>query len=100
MPYSPAIDYLAGIRARRVIILANGDATILTIEDRADRPETWAEISSVVLLGEAFAVLTLGTAVVTRPTVIAASIISIALMKFCASVPIHCPQGSLVGVLT
>lgn len=100
------IDYL---RARQgkdsVIILANADATILTIEGQADalkhaglgdiRPGTcWSE--------SARGTNALGTALVEARTVQidCGEHYLERLSDFsCTSVPIHCPQGDLLGVL-
>ncbi|HDQ4574558.1 sigma-54-dependent Fis family transcriptional regulator [Pseudomonas aeruginosa] len=102
----PAIDYLAEHQGKTgVIILANADATILTIEGRADRLKDMGieDIVRGACWSEAVrGTNALGTALVeARPTVIDCGEHYLDRLNeiSCASVPIHCPQGNLVGVL-
>lgn len=102
----PAIDYLAERQGQDgLIILANADATILSIEGRADRLKG----SGVqdITLGACWSEATrgtnaLGTALVeARTTMIDCGEHYLDRLSHfsCTSVPIHCPQGEILGVL-
>ncbi|WMI98129.1 sigma-54-dependent Fis family transcriptional regulator [Pseudomonas chlororaphis subsp. aurantiaca] len=102
----PAIDYLAERQGKDgLIILANADATILSIEGRADRLKG----SGVqdITLGACWSEATrgtnaLGTALVeARTTLIDCGEHYLDRLSHfsCTSVPIHCPQGEILGVL-
>ncbi|QLL11501.1 sigma-54-dependent Fis family transcriptional regulator [Pseudomonas chlororaphis] len=102
----PAIDYLAERQGQDgLIILANADATILSIEGRADRLKG----SGVqdIALGACWSEATrgtnaLGTALVeARTTLIDCGEHYLDRLSHfsCTSVPIHCPQGEILGVL-
>ncbi|WP_198919184.1 sigma-54-dependent Fis family transcriptional regulator [Pseudomonas chlororaphis] len=102
----PAIDYLAERQGQDgLIILANADATILSIEGRADRLKG----SGVqdITLGACWSEATrgtnaLGTALVeARTTLIDCGEHYLDRLSHfsCTSVPIHCPQGEILGVL-
>jgi len=102
----PAIDYLAERQGQDgLIILANADATILAVEGRADRLKG----SGVqdITLGACWSEATrgtnaLGTALVeARTTLIDCGEHYLDRLSHfsCTSVPIHCPQGEILGVL-
>jgi transcriptional regulator of acetoin/glycerol metabolism len=102
----PAIDYLAERQGKDgLIILANADATILAVEGRADRLKG----SGVqdITLGACWSEATrgtnaLGTALVeARTTLIDCGEHYLDRLSHfsCTSVPIHCPQGEILGVL-
>ncbi|MFJ4195673.1 sigma-54-dependent Fis family transcriptional regulator [Pseudomonas sp. NPDC089534] len=102
----PAIDYLAGRQGKEgLIILANADATILAVEGRADRLKGSGlqDITLGACWSEAArGTNALGTALVeARPTLIDCGEHYLdRLTDFsCTSVPIHCPQGDILGVL-
>ena len=102
----PAIDYLAERHGKTgVIILANSDATILTVEGRADRLKDMgmADIARGACWSEAArGTNALGTALVeARTTMIDCGEHFLDRLNqiSCASVPIHCPQGNILGVL-
>ena len=102
----PAIDYLAERQGKEgLIILANSDATILAVEGRADRLKGSGlqDITLGACWSEAArGTNALGTALVeARPTLIDCGEHYLdRLTDFsCTSVPIHCPQGEILGVL-
>ncbi|WP_223456460.1 sigma-54-dependent Fis family transcriptional regulator [Pseudomonas sp. GL-RE-19] len=102
----PAIDYLAERQGKEgLIILANSDATILAVEGRADRLKGSGlqDITLGACWSEAVrGTNALGTALVeARPTLIDCGEHYLdRLSDFsCTSVPIHCPQGDILGVL-
>ncbi|MBL1307908.1 MAG: sigma-54-dependent Fis family transcriptional regulator [Pseudomonas sp.] len=102
----PAIDYLAERQGKSgVIILANADATILTVEGRADRLKGMgmADIARGACWSEAArGTNALGTALVeARTTMIDCGEHFLDRLNqiSCTSVPIYCPQGNLLGVL-
>ncbi|MBK5534324.1 sigma-54-dependent Fis family transcriptional regulator [Pseudomonas sp. TH08] len=102
----PAIDYLAERQGKEgLIILANSDATILAVEGRADRLKGTGlqDITLGACWSEAArGTNALGTALVeARPTLIDCGEHYLdRLSDFsCTSVPIHCPQGDILGVL-
>ncbi|MBV7527485.1 MULTISPECIES: sigma-54-dependent Fis family transcriptional regulator [Pseudomonas] len=102
----PAIDYLAERQGKEgLIILANSDATILAVEGRADRLKGSGlqDITLGTCWSEAVrGTNALGTALVeARPTLIDCGEHYLdRLSDFsCTSVPIHCPQGDILGVL-
>ena len=102
----PTIDYLAECQGQTgVIILANADATILTVDGRADRLKDMgmADIARGACWSEAArGTNALGTALVeARTTMIDCGEHFLDRLNqiSCASVPIHCPQGKLLGVL-
>ncbi|MGO4002998.1 sigma-54-dependent Fis family transcriptional regulator [Pseudomonas fluorescens] len=102
----PAIDYLAARQGKEgLIILANADATILAVEGRADRLKGSGlqDITLGACWSEAVrGTNALGTALVeARPTLIDCGEHYLdRLSEFsCTSVPIHCPQGDILGVL-
>ena len=102
----PAIDYLAERQGKEgLIILANSDATILAVEGRADRLKGSGlqDITLGACWSEAArGTNALGTALVeARPTMIDCGEHYLdRLTDFsCTSVPIHCPQGDILGVL-
>lgn len=102
----PAIDYLAERQGKEgLIILANSDATILAAEGRADRfrGSGLQDITLGACWSEAArGTNALGTALVeARPTMIDCGEHYLdRLTDFsCTSVPIHCPQGDILGVL-
>ncbi|MCK8668914.1 sigma-54-dependent Fis family transcriptional regulator [Pseudomonas azerbaijanoccidens] len=102
----PAIDYLAERQGKEgLIILANSDATILAVEGRADRLKGSGlqDITLGACWSEAArGTNALGTALVeARPTLIDCGEHYLdRLSDFsCTSVPIHCPQGDILGVL-
>jgi sigma-54 dependent transcriptional regulator, acetoin dehydrogenase operon transcriptional activator AcoR len=102
----PAIDYLAECQGKEgLIILANSDATILAVEGRADRLKGSGlqDITLGACWSEAArGTNALGTALVeARPTMIDCGEHYLdRLTDFsCTSVPIHCPQGDILGVL-
>ena len=102
----PAIDYLAARQGKEgLIILANCDATILAVEGRADRLKGSGlqDITLGACWSEAVrGTNALGTALVeARPTLIDCGEHYLdRLSDFsCTSVPIHCPQGDILGVL-
>ena len=102
----PAIDYLAERQGKDgLIILANSDATILALEGRADRLKGSGlqDITLGACWSEAArGTNALGTALVeARPTLIDCGEHYLdRLSDFsCTSVPIHCPQGEILGVL-
>ncbi|PMV82912.1 MULTISPECIES: sigma-54-dependent Fis family transcriptional regulator [unclassified Pseudomonas] len=102
----PAIDYLAERQGKEgLIILANSDATILAVEGRADRLKGSGlqDITLGACWSEAArGTNALGTALVeARPTMIDCGEHYLdRLSDFsCTSVPIHCPQGDILGVL-
>ncbi|APC18380.1 sigma-54-dependent Fis family transcriptional regulator [Pseudomonas frederiksbergensis] len=102
----PAIDYLAARQGKEgLIILANSDATILAVEGRADRLKGSGlqDITLGACWSEAArGTNALGTALVeARPTLIDCGEHYLdRLSDFsCTSVPIHCPQGDILGVL-
>lgn len=102
----PAIDYLAERQGKTgLIVLANADATILTVEGRADRLKGMGmeDITLGSCWSEAFrGTNALGTALVeARPTTIDCGEHFLDRLNeiSCASVPIHCAQGNLLGVL-
>lgn len=102
----PAIDYLAARQGKEgLIILANSDATILAVEGRADRLKGSGlqDITLGACWSEAArGTNALGTALVeARPTLIDCGEHYLdRLTDFsCTSVPIHCPQGDILGVL-
>ncbi|MFJ2367398.1 sigma-54-dependent Fis family transcriptional regulator [Pseudomonas sp. NPDC087697] len=102
----PAIDYLAARQGKEgLIILANSDATILAVEGRADRLKGSGlqDITLGACWSEAVrGTNALGTALVeARPTLIDCGEHYLdRLSDFsCTSVPIHCPQGDILGVL-
>jgi transcriptional regulator of acetoin/glycerol metabolism len=102
----PAIDYLAERQGKDgLIILANSDATILAVEGRADRLKGSGlqDITLGACWSEAArGTNALGTALVeARPTLIDCGEHYLdRLSDFsCTSVPIHCPQGDILGVL-
>jgi transcriptional regulator of acetoin/glycerol metabolism len=102
----PAIDYLAERQGKEgLIILANSDATILAVEGRADRLKGSGlqDITLGACWSEAArGTNALGTALVeARPTLIDCGEHYLdRLSDFsCTSVPIHCPQGEILGVL-
>ena len=102
----PAIDYLAQRQGKEgLIILANADATILAVEGRADRLKGSGlqDITLGACWSEAArGTNALGTALVeARPTLIDCGEHYLdRLTDFsCTSVPIHCPQGDILGVL-
>lgn len=98
----PAIDYLAQHQGKEgLIILANCEATILAVEGRAD--SRLQGITPGACWSEAVrGTNALGTALVeARPTLIDCGEHYLdRLSNFsCTSVPIHCPQGQILGVL-
>ncbi|WP_347929391.1 sigma-54-dependent Fis family transcriptional regulator [Pseudomonas helvetica] len=102
----PAIDYLAERQGKEgLIILANSEATILAVEGRADRLKGSGlqDITLGACWSEAArGTNALGTALVeARPTLIDCGEHYLdRLSDFsCSSVPIHCPQGDILGVL-
>ncbi|CAI8706666.1 sigma-54-dependent Fis family transcriptional regulator [Pseudomonas sp. IT-P291] len=102
----PAIDYLAERQGKEgLIILANSDATILAVEGRADRLKGSGlqDITLGACWSEAVrGTNALGTALVeAQPTLIDCGEHYLdRLSDFsCTSVPIHCPQGDILGVL-
>jgi transcriptional regulator of acetoin/glycerol metabolism len=102
----PAIDYLAERQGKEgLVILANSDATILAVEGRADRLKGSGlqDITLGACWSEAArGTNALGTALVeARPTMIDCGEHYLdRLTDFsCTSVPIHCPQGDILGVL-
>jgi transcriptional regulator of acetoin/glycerol metabolism len=102
----PAIDYLAERQGKEgLIILANSEATILAVEGRADRLKGSGlqDITLGACWSEAVrGTNALGTALVeARPTLIDCGEHYLdRLSDFsCTSVPIHCPQGNILGVL-
>lgn len=102
----PAIDYLAERQGKEgLIILANSAATILAVEGRADRLKGSGlqDITLGACWSEAArGTNALGTALVeARPTMIDCGEHYLdRLSDFsCTSVPIHCPQGDILGVL-
>ncbi|WP_448646143.1 sigma-54-dependent Fis family transcriptional regulator [Pseudomonas mohnii] len=102
----PAIDYLAERQGKEgLIILANSEATILAVEGRADRLKGSGlqDITLGACWSEAVrGTNALGTALVeARPTLIDCGEHYLdRLSDFsCTSVPIHCPQGDILGVL-
>ncbi|MCX2545242.1 sigma-54-dependent Fis family transcriptional regulator [Pseudomonas sp. COW5] len=102
----PAIDYLAERQGKEgLIILADSDATILAVEGRADRLKGSGlqDITLGACWSEAArGTNALGTALVeARPTLIDCGEHYLdRLTDFsCTSVPIHCPQGEILGVL-
>ncbi|MGE7955478.1 sigma-54-dependent Fis family transcriptional regulator [Pseudomonas sp. NPDC089530] len=102
----PAIDYLAERQGQDgLIILANADATIVSVEGRADRLKGSGlqDITLGACWSEAVrGTNALGTALVeARPTLIDCGEHYLdRLSDFsCTSVPIHCPQGEILGVL-
>ncbi|MCF6753391.1 sigma-54-dependent Fis family transcriptional regulator [Pseudomonas stutzeri] len=102
----PAIDYLAERQGKTgVIILANADATILTVEGRSDRLKDMGmgDIALGACWSEAArGTNALGTALVeARTTMIDCGEHFLDRLNpiSCASVPIHCPQGNILGVL-
>ncbi|WP_353741330.1 sigma-54-dependent Fis family transcriptional regulator [Pseudomonas fluorescens] len=102
----PAIDYLAERQGKEgLIILANSNATILAVEGRADRLKGSGlqDITLGACWSEAVrGTNALGTALVeARPTLIDCGEHYLdRLSDFsCTSVPIHCPQGDILGVL-
>lgn len=102
----PSIDYLAERQGKEgLIILANSDATILAVEGRADRLKGSGlqDITLGACWSEAArGTNALGTALVeARPTLIDCGEHYLdRLSDFsCTSVPIHCPQGGILGVL-
>lgn len=102
----PAIDYLAQRQGKEgLIILANAEATILAVEGRADRLKGSGvkDITLGACWSEAArGTNALGTALVeARPTLIDCGEHYLdRLSDFsCTSVPIHCPQGDILGVL-
>lgn len=102
----PSIDYLAERQGKEgLIILANSDATILAVEGRADRLKGSGlqDITLGACWSEAVrGTNALGTALVeARPTLIDCGEHYLdRLSDFsCTSVPIHCPQGDILGVL-
>jgi transcriptional regulator of acetoin/glycerol metabolism len=102
----PAIDYLADRQGKEgLIILANSEATILAVEGRADRLKGSGlqDITLGACWSEAVrGTNALGTALVeARPTLIDCGEHYLdRLSDFsCTSVPIHCPQGDILGVL-
>jgi len=102
----PAIDYLAERQGKEgLIILANSAATILAVEGRADRLKGSGlqDITLGACWSEAVrGTNALGTALVeARPTLIDCGEHYLdRLSDFsCTSVPIHCPQGDILGVL-
>jgi transcriptional regulator of acetoin/glycerol metabolism len=102
----PAIDYLAERQGKEgLIILANSEATILAVEGRADRLKGSGlqDITLGACWSEAArGTNALGTALVeARPTLIDCGEHYLdRLSDFsCTSVPIHCPQGDILGVL-
>ncbi|RMV29230.1 Transcriptional regulator of acetoin/glycerol metabolism [Pseudomonas sp. 43mfcvi1.1] len=102
----PAIDFLAERQGKTgVIILANADATILTVEGRADRLKSLGmeDITHGACWSEAArGTNALGTALVeARPTMIDCGEHFLDRLNgiSCASVPIYCPQGNMLGVL-
>ncbi|APV38303.1 sigma-54-dependent Fis family transcriptional regulator [Pseudomonas frederiksbergensis] len=102
----PAIDYLAERQGKEgLVILANSDATILAVEGRADRLKGCGlqDITLGACWSEAArGTNALGTALVeARPTMIDCGEHYLdRLTDFsCTSVPIHCPQGDILGVL-
>ncbi|WP_433736285.1 sigma-54-dependent Fis family transcriptional regulator [Pseudomonas putida] len=102
----PSIDYLAERQGKEgLIILANSDATILAVEGRADRLKGSGlqDITLGACWSEAVrGTNALGTALVeARPTLIDCGEHYLdRLSDFsCTSVPIHCPQGEILGVL-
>ncbi|QAY87291.1 sigma-54-dependent Fis family transcriptional regulator [Pseudomonas arsenicoxydans] len=102
----PAIDYLAERQGKEgLIILANSDATIVSVEGRADRLKGSGlqDITLGACWSEAArGTNALGTALVeSRPTMIDCGEHYLdRLTDFsCTSVPIYCPQGEILGVL-
>lgn len=102
----PAIDYLAeGQGKTGLIILANADATILSVEGRADRLKDMGmgDIARGACWSEAArGTNALGTALVeARTTMIDCGEHFLDRLNeiSCAAVPIHCPQGNILGVL-
>ncbi|PMZ06644.1 sigma-54-dependent Fis family transcriptional regulator [Pseudomonas sp. FW306-2-11BA] len=102
----PAIDYLAERQGKEgLIILANSEATILAVEGRPDRLKGSGlqDITLGACWSEAArGTNALGTALVeARPTLIDCGEHYLdRLSDFsCSSVPIHCPQGDILGVL-
>lgn len=102
----PAIDYLAERQGKTgLIILANADATILSVEGRADRLKDMGmgDIARGACWSEAArGTNALGTALVeARTTMIDCGEHFLDRLNeiSCAAVPIHCPQGNILGVL-
>lgn len=102
----PAIDYLATRQGKEgLIILANSDATILAVEGRADRLKGSGlqDITLGACWSEAArGTNALGTALVdARPILIDCGEHYLDRLSeySCTSVPIHCPQGDILGVL-
>ena len=102
----PAIDYLNQRQGKDgLIILANADATILAVEGRADRLKGSGvpDITLGACWSEAArGTNALGTTLVEgRPMLIDCGEHYLdRLSRFsCTSVPIHCPQGDILGVL-
>ncbi|OLF53033.1 sigma-54-dependent Fis family transcriptional regulator [Pseudomonas chlororaphis] len=102
----PAIDYLAERQGKDgLIILANADAIILSIEGRADRLKGSGvqDITLGACWSEAArGTNALGTALVeARTTLIDCGEHYLDRLSHfsCTSVPIHCPQGEILGVL-
>ncbi|MFW0757446.1 sigma-54-dependent Fis family transcriptional regulator [Pseudomonas sp. H11T01] len=102
----PAIDYLAARQGKEgLIILANSDATILAVEGRADRLKGSGlqDITLGACWSEAArGTNAVGTALVeARPTLIDCGEHYLDRLSdySCTSVPIHCPQGDILGVL-
>jgi transcriptional regulator of acetoin/glycerol metabolism len=102
----PAIDYLAARQGKEgLIILANSDATILAVEGRADRLKGSGlqDITLGACWSEAArGTNALGTALVdARPILIDCGEHYLDRLSeySCTSVPIHCPQGDILGVL-
>jgi len=104
----PVIDYLAERQGKTgLIVLANADATILTVEGRVDRLESIGMSVEDITLGACWSEAVrgtnaLGTALVeARPMTIDCGEHFLDRLNgiSCSSVPIYCPQGNLLGVL-
>lgn len=102
----PAVDYLAERQGQDgLIILANAEATILSIGGRADRLQGSGvrDITLGACWSEAArGTNALGTALVeARTTLIDCGEHYLDRLSHfsCTSVPIHCPQGEILGVL-
>ncbi|MCB2250946.1 sigma-54-dependent Fis family transcriptional regulator [Pseudomonas chlororaphis] len=102
----PAVDYLAERQGQDgLIILANAEATILSIGGRADRLQDSGvrDITLGACWSEAArGTNALGTALVeARTTLIDCGEHYLDRLSHfsCTSVPIHCPQGEILGVL-
>lgn len=104
----PAIDYLAERQGKTgLFLLANADATIVSVQGRTDRLNSLGIGMEDMTLGACWSesargTNALGTALVeARPMMIDCGEHFLDRLNniSCASVPIYCPQGNLLGAL-